>query len=78
MKTMTCKQLGGACDEKFTAPTFNEIAALSNKHGTEMFKKGDEAHISAMHEMKKMMENPDAMNDWFEKKKQEFESLPED
>ena len=26
MKTMTCKQLGGACDEKFSAETFEKIA----------------------------------------------------
>jgi hypothetical protein len=39
MKTMTCKQLGGACNQSFTATTFDEIAALSKKHGMEMFKK---------------------------------------
>ena len=26
MKTMTCKQLGGACDIEFTANSFEEIA----------------------------------------------------
>ncbi|SGZ03445.1 hypothetical protein [Moritella viscosa] len=29
MKTMTCNQLGGACDEKFQAESFDEIAELS-------------------------------------------------
>ena len=33
MKTMTCKQLGGACDKKFHANTFDEMAGLSKKHG---------------------------------------------
>ena len=28
MKTMTCKQLGGACDQEFTAKTFEEIAEM--------------------------------------------------
>ncbi len=28
MKTMTCKQLGGACDEQFKAETFEQIAEL--------------------------------------------------
>ena len=37
---MTCKQLGGACDLKFNASTFEEIAELSKKHGTDMFQKG--------------------------------------
>ena len=32
MKTMTCNHLGGACDKKFTANTFEEIAELSKCH----------------------------------------------
>ncbi|MFS4468741.1 hypothetical protein [Maribacter sp. 2210JD10-5] len=39
MKTMTCKQLGGACDQEFRAYTFEEIAELSKNHGMEMFPK---------------------------------------
>ncbi|MGS0526510.1 hypothetical protein ACU8V7_16330 [Zobellia nedashkovskayae] len=39
MKTMTCKQLGGACDMEFSANTFEEIADLSKNHGMEMFQK---------------------------------------
>ena len=39
MKTMTCKDLGGACDVKFQAKTFEEIAELSKKHALEMIEK---------------------------------------
>lgn len=78
MKTMTCKQLGGACNQEFTAETFEEIAAQSKKHGVEMFKQGDEAHMKAMQEMSEMMNDPDAMQKWMEKKRLEFEALPED
>lgn len=78
MKTMTCKQLGGACDMEFQAETFQEIAELSKKHGAEMFKQGDEAHLKAMQEMSEMMNDPEAMTQWMEKKRREFESLPED
>jgi hypothetical protein len=53
MKTMTCKQLGGACNQPFTANTFDEISALSKKHGMEMFQKGDTPHLEAMNEMQK-------------------------
>lgn len=52
MKTMTCKQLGGACDKAFHAASFEEIAELSKQHGMEMFQKGDQPHITAMSEMK--------------------------
>jgi hypothetical protein len=76
MKTMTCRQLGGACDQKFTANTFDEIAGMSKKHGMEMFQKGDKAHMDAMNEMGKMMKSPDVMGRWMEEKRKEFESLP--
>jgi hypothetical protein len=77
MKTMTCKQLGGACNQPFTANTFDEIAALSKKHGMEMFQKGDQPHLTAMNEMQKLMTSPDSMNQWMESKRKEFERLPE-
>ena len=78
MKTMTCKQLGGACNEKFKAATFEEIAEMSKKHGSEMFQKGDEEHLKAMDKMKELMQDPNAMQEWFESKRREFESLPDD
>ena len=53
MKTMTCKQLGGACDTEFHANSFEEMAELSKKHGMEMFQKGDKDHLEAMNEIKK-------------------------
>lgn len=77
MKTMTCKQLGGACDKKFHANSFEEIAEMSKKHGSEMFQNGDEDHLKAMNEMKDLMQEPEAMKEWFENKREEFESLPE-
>ncbi len=75
---MTCKQLGGACDQEFTAETFEEIAKKSQEHGIKMFQEGDEAHIKAMQEMREMMSDPEAMQKWIQKKRKEFESLPED
>jgi hypothetical protein len=77
MKTMTCNQLGGACDLAFEANTFEEIAEMSKNHGMEMFKKGDFAHLKAMKEMQKQMQSPDDMNKWFENKRKEFNALPE-
>lgn len=78
MKTMTCKQLGGACDFEFCANSFDEIAEMSKTHGMEMYQKGDKAHIKAMNEMKTMMEQPHKMQEWFDHKKKEFEDLIED
>jgi hypothetical protein len=75
MKTMTCKQLGGACDKEFHGDTFEEIAEQSKKHGMEMFQRGDKDHIEAMNKMKALMTSPDAMKQWFEEKRNEFDSL---
>ncbi len=78
MKTMNCKQLGGACEKEFQANTFEEIAELSKLHGMEMFQKKDEAHLDAMNKIQELMKKPDAMKEWFESKKKEFDALPED
>ncbi|KPK12253.1 MAG: hypothetical protein AMJ68_02750 [Acidithiobacillales bacterium SG8_45] len=78
MKTMSCKQLGGACDKEFHANSFEEIAEMSKQHGMEMFQKKDEAHLRAMSEMQELMQNPEEMKSWFENKRAEFEALPED
>jgi len=78
MKTMTCKQLGGACDKEFHADTFEEMAKMSKKHGVEMFQLGDEGHLKAMNKMQELMESPEAMQEWFENRKKEFDALPED
>lgn len=78
MKTMTCKQLGGACDIKFHANTFEEIAEISKNHGTEMYESGDEKHIKMIKKMMKLMNDPDAVNDWMNSKQKEFDASPDD
>jgi len=77
MKTMTCKQLGGACNMEFHAETFEEMAELSKKHWMEMFQSGDKAHLEAMQKMQELMKSPDAMNEWLENRRREFEALSE-
>ena len=78
MKTMNCKQLGGACDEEFHAATFDEMAELSKQHGAAMYQEQDTAHLKAMENMRALMKQPQAMENWFESKRQEFEASPED
>ena len=41
------------------------------------FKKKDEAHLNAMNEMQKLMQDPKAMTEWFDRKRKEFDGLPE-
>jgi predicted small metal-binding protein len=74
---MTCKELGGACNQTFSANTFDEIAMMVSKHAREMVQQGDIAHINAMNEMRSNMASPDAMNAWMDSKRKAFNALPD-
>lgn len=76
MKTMTCRQLGGACDKEFSGETFEEIAEQSKNHGMEMFGKSDPAHLEAMQKMQSLAASPGAMQQWYAEKKKLFDNLP--
>ena len=78
MKSMTCRQLGGACDKIFQGNTFEEVAELSKQHGMEMFQTKDVAHLIIIHEMQELMEIPGEMEKWLQSKRQAFEDLPTD
>ena len=79
MKTMTCNQLGGACEKEFHANTFEEIEEMSKHHGMEMFLQNDKAHLEAMNKMKEKMKTADSsfMQNWLDSKRKEFDALPE-
>ena len=73
MKTMTCRELGGACDIEFQAETFDDIGAQSQAHGMEMYSQGDADHLAAMDKMKGLMQDPDAMQKWMDEKRKLFD-----
>jgi predicted small metal-binding protein len=76
MKTMTCQQLGGACNHTFTAASFDEIAMMVSKHAREMVQQGDQAHIDAMNVMRAQMSSPEAVNEWMNAKRKLFDADP--
>ncbi len=78
MKTMTCNQLAGACEQEFHAETFEKMGELSRTHAMEMAAKGDKGHIEKMEEMKDLMTKPGAAEEWFAGVQKEFDALPED
>jgi len=53
MKKLTCKDLGGPCDEEITGNSFGEIGSKCRTHVMERIKNGDEAHRVAADKMKK-------------------------
>jgi len=75
---MTCKQLGGACDEVFSANTFEELVELSKQHGMVMFQQQDAQHLQAMARIQQLMSDPEAMKVWFDNKRSEFDQLESD
>jgi hypothetical protein len=78
MKTMTCKQLGGPCESPFHGNTADEVIKLQDKHLKEVVANGDEAHESALKEMKGRWKRPISGMSWYRKTKRDFAALPED
>ncbi|MEM9424156.1 MAG: DUF1059 domain-containing protein [Spirochaetota bacterium] len=76
MKIMTCKQLGGACNQEFKAETFEELVVLSKAHGMEMFAVQDAAHMAIAQQVMELMQDPAKMAAFYEDKKRLFEQLP--
>ena len=74
MKSMTCNQLGGACDLVFSGETFDDLAAQSQKHGKEMLGANDGPHMVAMSAMMELMKSGE-MDSWTAARKTEFEAL---
>ncbi len=71
---MTCNQLGGACDLEFSGETFDDLAALSQQHGKEMYGANDAPHMAAMGAMMELMKSGE-MELWIAARKAEFDVL---
>ena len=78
MKTMTCKQLSGACDKEFHASTFDVMERLSKNHGMEMYQKGDKEHIKKIREMMELMKDHKSMKKCMDEMRKAFEASSED
>ena len=53
------------------------MTGLSKEYGKEIFKKNDTAHLVATRAMQLLIDNPNALQDWFKEKKQAFNALPD-
>lgn len=60
MKTLTCRDMGGPCDEAFDAETMEEVAGMGGKH---IMASTDDEHEP----MRKMMAEakPEDKEKWF-------------
>jgi predicted small metal-binding protein len=78
MKTMTCRQLGGACDLALRGETADEVIKAQDRHLREAVAAGDTAHEPALEEMKGRWKHPLRGMGWYKSTKREFAGLPED
>ena len=77
MKQLSCNDLGGACDEIFTANTFDEIAKLSQAYGKEKIQQKDVSHLEAAKAMAEVMADNEKMQAWMTEMKNKFDTQPD-
>jgi hypothetical protein len=77
VKSMTCKQLGGPCDLSHHGNTADEVIKAQDRHLRAVVSGGDEAHKSALKEMKGRWKHPIAGMGWYRNAKRDFAALPE-
>ena len=77
MKTMTCRQMGGPCDEAFQGSKADEVIKAQDKHLKEVVAAGDETHRSALEDMQGRWKNPIKGMGWYRQTKKDFAALPE-
>ena len=78
MKTMTCKQLGGPCDEQLRGDTADDVIKLQDKHLNQAVAAGDSSHQEALDAMKGRWKHPVKGMGWYKQAKADFAALPED
>ena len=77
MKSMTCKQLGGACDLALHGGTADEIIKAQDQHLKEVVAGGDNTHASALKDMQGRWKHPISGMRWYRNAKRTFAALPE-
>jgi predicted small metal-binding protein len=75
MKTMTCKQMGGGCDEQIQGSTAQEMVTNGSKH---LMESAVEEDKQARQMMEDMQNDPVAQKKWMDDFEQKFAQLPED
>ena len=78
MKTMTCAQLGGACDLALRGETADEVIKAQDRHLREAVAAGDRAHEPALTDMKGRWRHPIKGMGWYKDTKKAFAALPEE
>jgi hypothetical protein len=78
MKTMTCEQMGGACDLGLRGETADEVSKAQDRHLREAVASGDTSHEQALADMKGRWKHPVKGMGWYRDTKRAFAALPDD
>ena len=76
MKTMTCSQLGGACELTLVGEDSNEIIKAQDRHLREAVAAGQSDHEAALSDMKARWRHPVSGMKWYKKVQRDFAALP--
>lgn len=78
MKTMTCRQLGGACELPLVGADANEIIQAQDRHLRDVVAAGDHDHERALRDMKGRWRRPVSGMKWYRQVQRDFAALPDD
>jgi hypothetical protein len=78
MKTMTCRQLGGACELPLVGADANEIIHAQDRHLREAVADGSSDHEPALRDMKGRWRRPVSGLKWYRKVQRDYAALPND
>ncbi len=76
MKTMTCRQLGGPCDEVLEGETADDVIKAQDRHLKERSGADDAAHLPAAKAMRGRWRHPISGMGWYRQVKRDFADLP--
>jgi len=76
MKTMTCRQLGGACDLAHEGEDANEIIHAQDAHLRAAVAAGSTDHQPALDAMKGRWKRPVSGLKWYRQVQRDFDALP--
>jgi predicted small metal-binding protein len=77
MKTMTCRQLGGACDLAHEGNDANEVIKAQDRHLRAAVAEGDVDHEPALDAMKGRWKRPVKGLKWYRQAQSDFAAQPE-
>lgn len=78
MKTMSCRQLGGACDVAHHGEDANEIIKAQDQHLKDAVAAGQADHEAALKDMKGRWKRPLSGMKWYKQVQRDFATLPVD